>query len=65
MLVRTVLLRYGRLVSFPLTVDKIDKAGFDVNYFLFALLNELSQCDDKDKPLVRKLVKEVEMVLGG
>lgn len=44
--VRTVLLKYHKIVPFPWTLPKIAKAGFIPKEFFLQLGEELSQCED-------------------
>lgn len=49
-----VLERYYRKVPFPMTPPMIEAAGYDVGLFLYELIDELNQCEDRDLPQIKK-----------
>ena len=61
MLCKDVLEKFHKLVSFPVTPEKIAAAGYDVSQYLKELGDALHQCDDVDKhPLARSVCDMVD-----
>ena len=58
-----VLDRYNVLVPFPITPEKIAAAGYDVQLFLSNLVNELYQCEDRDRPSVKKTLSAIGQII--
>ena len=57
-----VLDRYHGLVAFPITPEKIAASGYDVERFLSDLVDELQQCEDRDRPSVKKALNTIRQV---
>lgn len=62
MKVAEIMYKYEGLVPFPITPNKIKRAGYDVTQYLTDLVGELNCCEDADDPKVRRLVGMIEQV---
>ena len=52
MLCKEVLEKYGKMVPYPISPEKIAAAGYDVDKYIKDMGEELSRCDDVgDEPL--------------
>ena len=57
-----VLERYHHRVPFPLSPEKIAASGYDVQLFLSSLTSELYQCEDRDRPPVKKALNAIRQL---
>jgi len=65
MVMKEVLETYNDMVSFPLTVTKIRKAGFAVRPYLCSLAEALRECEDSNILTVKGLLMLTELLEVG
>lgn len=62
---KEVLERYHQLIPFPISTEKIEAAGYDVDQYIKDLGESLRHCDDvNDRPLARKVCKMINDLKG-
>lgn len=59
MKVEEVIRKYHKIVPFPISPKKIEKAGFTVAAYLCQLADDLKQCEDKDEPRNKSLIDSI------
>jgi len=63
MKVKDVILKYNAKVPFPVTSEKIKKAGYDSIDYLVELTEDLLQCEDCNKK-IKDIQRAKKMVKG-
>jgi len=55
---KEVLIKYNKLVEFPITPEKIQAAGYDVDLYLIELIKALEAAEDsQEHPIIGRLSK--------
>jgi len=59
---RQVLKRYHSMVPEPITLHRIEEAGYNVDYFLKSMIGDLLEASDWEKPEVLELIRKCRQI---
>lgn len=64
MKVKDVLKKYHKIVPFPWTVPKLEKAGYDLAFLFEAISRELKECEDIGTPTGLAVLDSIEKLIS-